>query len=116
MHRVLAVLVAIGVGAASLSAHEVTYRGTVTAIEETSVRVKIVDADTQRELELTFHIDEETKIFRGDAAVTLAEADIRLEDPIAVTINDDYDDMFAVVIRLEAERVQPEAPPGNSGS
>jgi hypothetical protein len=104
---VLFIVAALGLATPSVVAHQVTYKGTVIAVtvtapDEASVRVRVVNPETQRALALTFMVDDETKILRGDTLVTLAQARIRPEENIAVTINDDLDDMFALVIRLDS--------------
>jgi hypothetical protein len=96
--------VAIAVASVSLLAHQETFRGTVVAAEAASVRVNVVDPKTKAESLKTFTISAETKVLRGDAVVTLANARIRASENISVTVDHDIDVNRALVIRLDAAR------------
>jgi hypothetical protein len=96
----LAISVLVGLAGASLLAHEVTYKGTVIAVEKDKVRVSVTDAKTKKLTAMAFDVDGETKVFRGDAAVKFAEAHIVKGETIAVTVNLDDDATLANVIRL----------------
>ena len=104
--KILAAAVCAVVALASVSvfAHQETFKGTVLAADATSVRVKVVDAKGKVETVKTFVMDAETKVLRGDAPVTLANARIRVNENISVTVNHDIDIDLALVIRLDAAR------------
>ena len=53
---------------------------------------------------MTFSIDKETKILRGDTLMTYAEARIQKDEKVAVTIDHDFDESYAFVIRLDEKR------------
>lgn len=88
----------------SLVAHQETYKGKVLAIETATVRVNVVDAKTKKETPRSFKTNDATKVLRGDAVVTWADAMIRKDENIAVTVNHDGDANLALVIRLDAAK------------
>jgi hypothetical protein len=95
-----AVLTAALAGVA-VSAHSVTYHGTVLAVEAARVQVKTVDDASRKEETLWFVVDKDTKIRRGDEVVTYAAARIVKGERIAVTIDHDAaTKMLATEIRL----------------
>jgi hypothetical protein len=96
--------IAVSVASVSLAAHQETFKGKVLGIEKAAVRVNVVDPKTKKEKPATFKIDNETKVLRGDAVVTLATANIREGENIAVTIDHDDDAELALVIRLDAAK------------
>ena len=93
--------VVVSVASVSLLAHQETYKGKVLGIQETSVRVNVLDPKTKKESERTFKIDASTKVLRGDAVVTFADAKIQKDENIAVTVNHDKDRALALVVRLD---------------
>lgn len=96
-------LVFVVVLGAALSAHEVTYMGTVLAVEPTKVQVKTTDDTTKKEETLWFLVDRNTKVKRGDVVVKYADARIARGERIAVTINHDAATRnLATEIRLAA--------------
>ncbi len=104
MRAVLSVFVCavvVSVAAVSLLAHQETYKGKVLGLEETSVRVNVLDAKTKTESARTFKTNDATKVLRGDAVVTFADAKIEVGENIAVTVNHDGDVNLALVIRLD---------------
>lgn len=96
--------VVVSVTAVSLLAHQETYKGKVLGLEKTSVRVNVVNAKTKKASARTFKTNPATKVLRGDAVVTLADAKIRAGENIAVTVNHDGDATLALVIRLDAAK------------
>jgi len=84
-------------------AHQITYKGTVLSAAPKSLRVSVVNEKTKKPEPMTFVLDEETKILRGDTLVTFAAAKIQKGEGVAVTIDHDLDWELAIVVRL-AER------------
>ena len=98
-----ALLVLSVVVSAALLAHEVTYMGSVLAVEATKVQVKTVDDKTKKEDTVWFLVDKNTKVKRGDSLVKFADAKIAKGERIAVTINHDAATKnLATEIRLAA--------------
>jgi hypothetical protein len=84
-------------------AHEVTYLGTVLAVEPTQVQVKTVDETTKKEDRLWFVVNQDTKVKRGDRIVKYVDAKIAAGERIAVIVNHDAETkMVATEIRLAA--------------
>jgi hypothetical protein len=96
--------IVLGLAGAPLVAHEVTFKGTVLTAAPTSLKVNVVDEKTKKPKVMTFEIDKETKILRGDKLVIFAEARIQKDEPIAVTVNLDDGEDLANVIRLEVRK------------
>jgi hypothetical protein len=88
----------------SLLAHQQTFKGKVLSVAGTSVEVNVLDPKTTKEELHTFKIDAETKVLRGDAVVTFANAKIRKGENISVTVDHDLDIALALVIRLDAAK------------
>ena len=88
----------------SLLAHQQTFKGKVLSVAGTSVEVNVLDPKTKKEELHTFKIDAETKVLRGDAVVTFANAKIRKGENISVTVDHDLDIALALVIRLDATK------------
>jgi hypothetical protein len=110
----IAILVAF---APFVSAHEVTYRGTVVGLETgryaqpgggtrevRELHVTVVDAATKKPSERVFVIVDATRIFRGPAAVALADAGIQTGESVAVTVDHDKPGDEAITVRLESRR------------
>jgi len=98
------VAIVLAVTTAAVLAHQVTYKGTVIALDKESVRVTVVDDKTKKPKEMKFDFDKETKILRGDKLVTIANAGIAKGEKIAVTIDHDVDETLAIVIRLDEKK------------
>jgi hypothetical protein len=89
---------------ASVFAHEVTYRGKVVLADKAVVKVAVVDAKTKKPVDITFKIDKETKVLRGDKVVAFADARIEKGESIAVTVDHDLDENLALVVRVDAKK------------
>ena len=87
-------------GGTDVRAHQITYKGTVLSAAPKSLRVSVVDEKTKKPAPMTFVLDEETKILRGDTLVTFAAAKIQKGEAAAVTIDHDFDWELAIVVRL----------------
>jgi hypothetical protein len=103
--------------APAMSAHEVTYRGTVVKQETgryaqpgggtrevQELHVTVVDAKTKKPSERVFVIVDATRILRGQAAVSLAAANIQKGESVAVTVDHDKPGDEAISVRLEPRR------------
>ncbi len=117
MKQIISSLIALAVVTAlppSVLAHEVTYRGKVVsqetgryaqpsggAREVRELHVTIVDAKTKKPSNRVFVIVDATKILRGKAAVTLANAGIQKGEAVAVVVDHDKPGDEAITIRLE---------------
>jgi hypothetical protein len=87
--------------AVPLSAHDVVYEGTIVAATATHVEVHVVDATTKRASDITFGLNDRTKIQRGTHRVTLSAAAMRTGERIAVIVNHDLEKaMVASEVRL----------------
>lgn len=104
MKTVLLAVVAASVMAAAVAAHQVTYKGTVLAVEKATVRVNAIDEKTKKASTMTFQTNKNTKVLRGDALVTLDAARIEKGEKIAVTVDHDLDETMAIVIRLDPKK------------
>jgi hypothetical protein len=102
--RWLLIAVLFCVGATALVAHQITYKGTVLSAAPKSLRVSVVDEKTKKPAPMTFVLDEETKILRGDTLVTFAAAKIQKGEAAAVTIDHDLDWELAIVVRLAEKK------------
>lgn len=102
MKRATAIICAaiVAVAAVTLSAHLLTFKGTVLAVEKDSVKVNAVDPETKKAAPKVFIVDGQTKVLRGDAVVKFANAKIQKGENIAVTVDHDLDEELAQVIRL----------------
>ena len=100
----VAVFVLAVCSVAAASRHEVTYKGTVVSADDKKVTVTVVNAKTKKPENVGFSFDKETKVLRGDKVVTYAQARIQKGEKIAVTVDHDLDENFAVVIRLDAKK------------
>jgi hypothetical protein len=102
LRALVATAVAVCLLGATVAAHQVTYKGTVVSTEKESVKVTVIDEKTRKPVVMSFDMDKDTKILRGDKLVTLAEARIQKNEKIAVTIDHDADETLAIVVRLDA--------------
>jgi hypothetical protein len=98
---VLVCAVVVGIASVSVFAHQETFKGKVLGVEKATVRVNVLDPKTKKEAPRTFKTNAETKVLRGDAVVTLANAKIQVNENIAVTVDHDLDVTLALVIRLD---------------
>ncbi|HUR20282.1 MAG TPA: hypothetical protein VMZ90_05690 [Vicinamibacterales bacterium] len=87
-------------GTVTLSAHLITSKGKVTAVEKEAVKVDVVDPETKKVTPRKFLVDEETKVLRDDKLVKFADARIRKGETITVTVDHDLDEDLAHIIRL----------------
>lgn len=94
----------IAVASVSVMAHQETFKGKVVALDKTTVKVTVVNPKTKKVSVMTFKTDAATRVLRGDAVVSLANARIRAKENIAVTVDHDEDEDLAVVIRLDAAK------------
>lgn len=114
--RVIAMAIVVAF-APFVSAHEVTYRGTVVALETgryaqpgggvrevRELHITIVDAKTKKPSERVFVIVDATRVFRGEATVALADAGIQKGESVAVTVDHDKPGDEAITVRLEPRR------------
>ncbi len=88
------------VGLVGVSAHEVTHRGTVQAVEMERVQVQTV-TEAGEDVELVwFAVTADTKVQRGEIAVSYADAVIGEGERIVVLVNTDFDATEALALRL----------------
>jgi len=93
------------VAATVVLAHEVTYQGTVLAVEAARVHVKTIDLKTKKEEDAWFAIDKTTKVKRGEKSVQIADAKIAKGERIVVIVDHDAETkMLAKEIRLAARQ------------
>jgi hypothetical protein len=87
--------------AVPVSAHDVVYEGTIVAATATHVEVHLVDAKTKRATDITFGLNDRTRIQRGTHRVTVSAAQMRTGERIAVIVNHDLEKaMVASEVRL----------------
>ena len=92
------------VATATLSAHLITFKGTVVEVEKEAVKVNVVDPETKKTTMRTFFVGAETKVLRGDVVVKFAAAKIQKSENITVTVDHDLDEDLAYIIRLGAAK------------
>jgi hypothetical protein len=110
-----AVLMATVIGVA----HEITYRGTVVALEATKyaqpgggfreaqeLEVTIVDAKTRKPVSRVFTITERTRVLRDKKRISLAEAAVQKGDSVEVVIDHDKPGDEAIEVRLTTVRLR----------
>jgi hypothetical protein len=102
--RLFAIAIAVCLLGTSVAAHQVTYKGTVVSTEKATVKVTVVDEKTKKPMQITFKLDKDTKILRGDKVMTLADAAIKKDERIAVTVDHDLDEDLALVVRLDVKK------------
>jgi hypothetical protein len=81
--------------------HDVTYKGTVVAVDAELLKVSVINEKTKKPETIVTRHDKETKFLRGDKLVTFAEAKIRPKERVTVTFNNDEDANFLSVVRLD---------------
>ena len=96
----IACALVVALATVTLSAHLITSKGTVTAVDKEAVKVDVVDPETKKVTPRTFIVDEETKVLRDDKLVKFADAKIVKGEPITVTVDHDLDEDLAQTIRL----------------
>jgi maltose-binding protein MalE len=89
---------------ATLSAHLLTFKGTVLGVEKESIKMTAVDPETKKSSEKTFVVDDQTKVLRADKVVKWADAKIQKGENVTVTVDHDLDEELAQVIRLGAAK------------
>jgi precorrin-4 methylase len=110
----LAAVALIGFAAVS-SAHEVTYSGTVVAMETAKyaqpdgssqdvqeLEVTYIDETTKKPVQKVFTINSDTRLLRGDESVNLADAALEKGAKVEVVINHDTPGDIALEVRLPA--------------
>ena len=98
-----------------LSAHEVTYSGTVVAMETAKyaqpdgsthevqeLEVTYIDEKTKKPSRKVFTLNGETRLLRGEETVSLADAAFEKGDQVEVVINHDTPGDIALEVRLQA--------------
>jgi precorrin-4 methylase len=101
--------------AAVLSAHEVTYSGTVVAMETAKYAqpdgstlevqelvVTYIDEKTKKPATKVFTINSDTRLHRGDESVSVADAAFKKGEKVEVVINHDTPGDIALEVRLQA--------------
>lgn len=92
--------ICVAASGVSLLAHEVTYKGTVLAVNGARIQVQVIDEKTKKETAMPFELTSRTKIYRGDREVKLADARIQKDERIVVTVNHEVSATQATVVRL----------------
>ncbi len=89
---------------APLAAHNVQHTGTVLTVAADKLQITSVNKTTKKDETVTFIIDRKTKVKRGDAVVTFADAKIAKGERIVVVVNSDARvKMLATELRLAAK-------------
>lgn len=99
-----ALAVAMCMAAAPLVAHVMTYKGTVTAVEKNKISLDVIDEKTKEVMPMSFGVDGETKVLRGDVEVKFADAQIEKGEAAAVSLEIDDGGTTADVIRLPVKK------------
>jgi len=95
--------------ATTILAHEVTYEGVVAAIKpnryaassELLATLEVKVSELKRPM--VFDITQKTRLWRGERSVSFADALIRKDERVTVTVNHDDPNEGATEIRLEAQ-------------
>ena len=119
MRQITAVSLSVAVlmfAAATLLAHEVTYKGTVISVEPgryaqldgavseiQEIQVKVINDRSKEEMPMVFTVTDKTRVFRGERTVSFAEAHIQKDERVAVTIDHDKPGDDAIEIRLAVQ-------------
>ena len=107
--RALATMLA-GLTAVPLTAHEVTYEGTVATVEPNRysasdgilARLEVNVQGGQRPM--VFDITRYTRLWRGNSPVTFEAARIQKDERVAVVFSDEEADKGALEVRLTAKK------------
>ena len=98
----LALLVCLGAGAL-VSAHPMTLKGVVAAVEPARIQIKTGD-EKQGDAPAWCAIDDKTKIFRDKLVVTFAAAKITVNERVVILTDHGADEkLVAVEIHLAAK-------------
>ncbi|MEO7191279.1 MAG: hypothetical protein ABI051_09500 [Vicinamibacterales bacterium] len=90
--------------AVTVWAHEVTYQGTVLAVEAGRIEVNSIDATSKKELPVWFAVNKTTKVKRGAQVLTYAAAQITKGERIVIIVDHDAETkMLAAEIRLASK-------------
>lgn len=100
-----------------LSAHEVTHKGTVVAMqtakyaqpdggfrEVQELEVTVVDAKTKKPTKMVFTITDKTRVFRDAKRVSVAEAAVEKSESVAVVVDHDKPGDEAIEVRLQGRK------------
>src|SRR5436309_6233422 len=99
-----AIALFVAVTVVGLHAHEMMYRGTVVEVQPTKIAVKTTDDKTKKTETVWVTVNKDTKVKRGDALLSLADAHIARDERIVVIVNHDAETkMLATEIRLAAK-------------
>jgi hypothetical protein len=88
-------------------AHEITFKGTVTAVEPGQIvklKVSVIDEKTKKPTVMNFEVDDQTVIFRGTAKVKLADAAIQKGEAITLVVDHDSSMVIAIEVKLPAKK------------
>jgi hypothetical protein len=96
----IAVAVIVALAGVTLSAHLLTFKGTVLSVEKEKIKMVAVDPETKKSSEKTFEVDDQTKVLRGDKVVKFADAKIQKGENVTITVDHDLDEELAQIIRL----------------
>ena len=103
LNRLSAAAVAAVLVFATLSAHEMTIKGTVASVDKTRIQVKTGE-EKKGESPAWFPIDPKTKIMRDKAVVTFDDAKIAVGERVVVNVDHQADGkMKTLEIRLAAK-------------
>ena len=99
-----------GLMVVSLTAHEVTYKGTVARVEPNRysaadgilARLEVNVAGGRRPME--FDITRYTRLWRGNSPVTFEAARIEKDESVAVVFSDEEAEKGALEVRLSAQK------------
>lgn len=91
-------------------AHDVLYPGTVLDVQADRLHVRTVDPESKAEVRLWFTVTKDTRVKRGDAVVSFADAKIARDERVVVVVNHDAETKgVATEVRLAARSpVRPE--------
>lgn len=100
-----------------LSAHEVTYKGTVVALQTTKyaqpnggvrevqeLEVTVIDVKTKKPTQKVFTITAKTRVFRDSKRVSVAEAAVEKAERVAVVVDHDQPGDEAIEVRLQGRK------------
>jgi len=112
MKRITAIgpMVVCFLAASTILAHEVTYEGAVAAIKpnryvaSSGIVATLVVQVSGRKRPMVFDITQKTRLFRGNGAVSFADAQIEKDEPVVVTVNHDDPGEGALEVRLAAQK------------
>ena len=99
-------IVLAGVLIVTTSAHEVTYEGTVAAVERNrysasdGILAKLEVNVPNARRPMVFDITRHTRLLRGGSPVTFEAAQIQNDEPVTVVFSDEEADKGALEVRL----------------